>query len=80
MRTHTSSSLSNVLSLSVQKVKSAVDCVLRCEAGGGDGGAPREAARQRTKRGGDSGKQRQRKREKRSGKDELISMSAGFVG
>lgn len=48
--------------------------------GGGDGGAPREAARQRTKRGGDSGKQRQRKREKRSGKDELISMSAGFVG
>lgn len=27
-----------------------------------------------------SGKQRQRKREKRSGKDELISMSAGFVG
>lgn len=48
--------------------------------GGGDGGAPLEAARQRTKRGGDSGKQRQRKREKRSGKDELISMSAGFVG
>lgn len=48
--------------------------------GGGEGGAPREAARQRTKRGGDSGKQRQRKREKRSGKDELISMSAGFVG
>lgn len=65
---------------SVQKVKSAVHCVLWCGVGGGDGGAPLEAARQRTKRGGDSGKQRQRKREKRSGKDELISMSAGFVG
>lgn len=36
--------------------------------GGGDGGAPREAARQRTKRGGDSGKQRQRKREKWQGR------------
>lgn len=36
--------------------------------GGGDCGAPREAARQRTKRGGDSGKQRQRKREKWQGR------------
>lgn len=73
-------SLSHSLCGSVQKVKSAVHCVLWCGAGGGDGGAPLEAARQRTKRGGDSGKQRQRKREKGSGKDELISMSAGFVG
>lgn len=81
MRTHTSSSLSLVLSLSLCKKSNQLWIVCYVvRRGGGEGGAPREAARQRTKRGGDSGKQRQRKREKRSGKDELISMSAGFVG
>lgn len=70
----------------VQKAKSAVDYVL--SVGGGvdstvalhlslrrpDSELSVAAERQR------QAKQRQRKRHKRSGKDELISMSAGFVG